>query len=362
MPDVRLLDPASEDYRIVAGLIRSAHEAVGAPENQWWNGNVGVLATTSRTRSRADLDGTIQVHPRHVIAPLHRAIGGGHDRWWNPKATRDAAYSVIYEGLRMAGPTGLEPKVNQPLDQPLDRALPAGDRSLDRALNEQLTYEITEAVMAANGLGDAYQADAPETALGGHGLSAGLLTSSVFRLNQVSTAPTAAARGLVDGLADATARPRQLVFNTLVQSVKTDRFGLAVTVVAETQQRGVLAAIEARGLEIDVTGVHRAAGREWARLSSMRVHTISTIEAAEKWGYAIGQDTAGVLVTAGNGLAELGSSTPEQDVVAEQPIARELTPDEVLGPQASPTGTPSTAGSAPAQRTGAERSGNQVVR
>ena len=349
MADGRLLDPSSGEYRIVAGLIRSAHQTVGTTGQQWWNGRIGVLPATSRTRSRADLDGTIQLHPRHVIAPLRRAEAGGRDRWWYPKATRDASYNVIYEGLRMAGPTGLKPGANQSLD----RALPAGDRSLDRALNEQLTYEIAERVMAENGLADAFEADPPEAANSGYGFSAGMLQP--FRINPLSTPSTAAARGLVDGLADATDRSPQLVLGTLAQSRKTERWSLAVSMVAETEQRGVLDALKANGLAVDFTEVSRAAGREWARLNGHQSLTISTVKAADDWGYAIGRDTAGVLVKAGKGLAEVGSRVPQRGVTeVQKPAAtRELSPDEVLGPQVSPAGTPTATGATSASRAAA---------
>ncbi|NUR99170.1 MAG: hypothetical protein HOV67_28420, partial [Kribbellaceae bacterium] len=250
-------------------------------------------------------------------------------------------------------------------NQPLDRALPYDVRSLDRALNEQLTYEIAEKVMTANGLGDAYEADAPETALGGHGITAGPLTSAVFRINQVSTAPTAAARGLVDGLAEAAGRPRQRLFNGMVQSLKTDRWGLGLNVVAESLHPGVLDVLEARGLLVDPTEVRREAGRAGAKVTSLRIHTISTILAADERGYAVGLETADVLARAGKGLADLGSKASELQVAVEQPAqaaTRELSPNDVLGPQVSPGGKPSTAGATPAQRAGAERPDHQAER
>ncbi|MGW7685878.1 hypothetical protein ACWGID_34355 [Kribbella sp. NPDC054772] len=360
MADGRQLDPSSDEYRIVAGLIRSAHESVGVTDSHWWNGRVGVLPTTSRTYSRTDRDGTIHLHPRNVIAPLRRAGAGGHDRWWNPKATRDASYSVIYEALRVASPTSARGEANKPLDS----ALPAGVRDLDRALTEQRTYEIAEHVMTQNGLGDAYEPDAPEVALGGHGLSAGPLNTSAFRLNNLSTVSTAAARGLVDGITDATGIPRDRVFDTLLRSAKGNRWAFATSLVAESRHRGVVTELAAKGIDVDATEVQRAAGREWARTSSFRKLTISTIEAAEQYGYAIGQDAAGVVIKAGQDLAAIEPENVERSGAdLSKPVTiRELSPAEVLAPQTPPTGTPSAPGTAATQRSGAERPEHQVDR
>lgn len=361
MADERLLDRASDDYRIVAGLIRSAQQEVGATGSQWWNGDIALLPATSRTRSRTDLDGTIHLHPRRVIAPLHRAAAGGHDRWWNPKATRDASYNVIYEALRTSGPTGL----SRTTTQPLDRALPADQAGLDRALTEQLTYELAERIMDRNGLGEAYEADPPEAAnLGGHGLMSGPLGNAIFRINQLSTTSTAAARGLVDGIAEASGAPRDEVFAALVRSPKPSRLSVGLTTVAEARSPGLVTELAAGGLQLNLTSAERAAGREWARLSSLRSITISTIDKAEQWGYAIGRDTAAVLVAAGNDAADRGSAILEgKPVDLSRPAgARELRPDEILGAQAPPGSTASGSGSASAQRTGAERPDRQVER
>ncbi|MEU4193919.1 hypothetical protein AB0E69_18610 [Kribbella sp. NPDC026611] len=321
----RLLDPSSDDYRRVAGLIRSAHRAVGATQTQWWNGQIALLRTLSSTRSRVDLDGTIHVHPRHVLGALRE-----HDL----SASRAASYDVVREALRMAGPTGLTSRPNQPLDQ----ALPANYGGLDRALAEQRAQEITAAVMAENGL--------PH------------LTTST---EVTSTAYAAAARGLVDRLTEACDRPREEVFDEVLRSEKTNRWVSAIVMVAEAQRPGLLDAMKLHGRDLNLMEEHRAAGRQWARLGTPPGREDLT---ATSRGYEIGRDTGGLLAGAGRAAGIVASAgldlNPRPEPRSAASATRELTPDELLGPQVSPTGTPTTTSTAPAVRPTPERPEHQT--
>jgi hypothetical protein len=237
-----LLDPSSAEYRVVAGIIESAHRRVGATRSQRWNGDLGVLSPLSRQRSRSDLDGTIHLHPRNVIGPLTRAHGGAGGRWWYPRAARDAAYNVIYEALRQSSRPSVRAK-DYEAGKPLDSELAFIDRNLDKALAEQRTYEIAEAVLGDNGMPHVYVEDPPEAAaLGGHGLSRGMM--SPFRVNIANTTETAGVRGFVDGLAAATGRDRDEVFGNLITEAKGSRWSRALQMAADPEVFSALSSEE----------------------------------------------------------------------------------------------------------------------
>lgn len=318
-----LLDPSSEEYRVVAGIIRSAHRRIGATESHRWNGDIGVLSTLSRQRSRSDLDGTIHLHPRNVINPLTRAHAGGGERWWYPRAARDAAYNVIYEALRHSSRPDLKPAPAEP-GKSLDSALRPGARSLDMALAEQRTYEITEAIMSENDLAQAYSEDPPEAAtVGGHGPATGMPTP--FRLTTWSTTATAAARGFVDGVQDASGLGREEVFDSLLTEAKASRWSLAFKLVTDQHHPGLLSDLPP-GTQLSVyQEVSRQATSEWNRGASPRRLMITTVEAATEWGYAIGRETADLVVDMAQALDKLPTA------VLTQEQARESAPDELEG-------------------------------
>lgn len=347
-----LLDPSSAEYRIVSGIIESAHRRVGAAGSQRWNGDLGVLSTLSRQRSRSDLDGTIHLHPRNVIGPLTRAHGGAGERWWYPRAARDAAYNVIYEALRQSSRPSVRVR-DYEAGKPLDAGLAFTDRSLDKALAEQRTYEIAEAVLGDNGMAHVYVEDPPEAAaLGGHGLSKGMI--SPFRVNPASTAQTAAARGFVDGLAAATGRDRDEVFDNLIAEAKGSRWSRALEIAADP---AVFSTLSPEQRSSAYTEASRHAAQQWSRLSSFRGLAISTVDAANQWGYAIGGDTAAVVVERAGGLAAPIAAEPQQAV--ESPATtREVSPSELFGAQAPLTGVkppPSAPGAAAGAASGPDR-------
>ncbi|GAB2641246.1 hypothetical protein [Kribbella swartbergensis] len=347
-----LLDPSSAEYRVVAGIIASAHRRVGATRSHRWNGDIGVLPTLSRQRSQADLDGTIHLHPRNVIGPLMRAHGGAGGRWWYPRAARDAAYNVIYEALRQSSKPSVRP-TDYDAGKPLDGGLALNARTLDQSLAEQRTYEIAEAVLGDNGMAQVYVEDPPEAAgLGGHGLSSGMVTP--FRVNPRATTATAGVRGFVDGLAAATGRGRDEVFDRLITEAKGSRWSLALQLVADPE---VFSRLSSEQRSSAYSEASRHAAQEWSRLSSFRSITISTVEAAEQWGYSIGLETADTVVKQANGLPTPVTAEPAQALRA--PAGnRELSPNDVLGAQAPLTGVKrpesapaaGTSSSAPAER------------
>ncbi|MET9272402.1 hypothetical protein [Kribbella sp. NPDC003557] len=378
MPD-GLLDPSSDEYRTIAGLIQAAHRRVGGTASQRWNGAIGVLPTLSRQRSRSDLDGTIRLHTRNVIAPLVRASGGADARWWYPRAARDAAYNVIYEALRQSSEPALRPVEAKP-GQALNDVLAPSARGLDQALCEQRTYEIAEQVLAENGLGHVYVEDPPEAAaLGGHGLSAGMVTP--FRLTPTSVTATAAVRGFVDEVHAHCGGGRDELVDMLVTQPKGSRWSLAAALVAEHQHPGATSELDTERAVAVYGALSRDAAHEWSRLTSLRAATISTVDAATHWGHAIGRDTATRVVAAGKEIAGKYETAPNRTTQdrarqdqARQPRAgtdvggkagggqdggslvegpgrsRELNPAEVLAAQAPPGGTQrSDVGAAAAQ-------------
>ncbi|HWD83962.1 MAG TPA: hypothetical protein VG497_33905 [Kribbella sp.] len=317
----RLLDRTSDEYRLIAGLISSAHRTVGATDSQWWNHRIGVLPRLSRIRSQVELDGTISLHPRHVIAALQRNGAG------DLQASRDASYEVVRQALRLAGPA----EVKRTPDQPLDQALPVNERDLDQALTAYRAAEITQHAMAQNAmpyLGTPFE----------------------------PTTHTVAVRGLVDRLAEACDRPRDGVADELLRSPKHGRWIAAIAIVAESERPGLLDAMEAEGLDLDLMEEHRAAGRQWARLGAARP---VTSPAAETSAYQIGRDTGGLLVVAGKGAADTGAAEFEELEAFESPVeeaaVREPSPAEVLGAQAPPGTASSGAVSGAAATHNAER-------
>ncbi|MEI8406242.1 MULTISPECIES: hypothetical protein [unclassified Kribbella] len=349
-----LLDRSSEEYRVVAGLIRSAQRRVGATESQRWNGDIAVLSPLSRQRSRSDLDGTIHLHPRNVIGPLMRAQAGQGGRWWYPRAARDAAYNVIYEALRQSSKTAVDPPPAEP-GKSLDSVLAPGARSLDMALAEQRTYEITHAVMSDNGMAHAYSDDPPEaTAIAGHGLSAGAVTP--FRLTPFSTTTTAAARGFVDGVQAASGLDHEEVFDRLLTEAKGSRWSQAFKLVADQRHPGLLSELPAERQMAVYRDVSRQAVREWSRESSARRVTISTVDAASEWGYAIGRDTADLVVGLAQDLDKPAAAEPTEEA-SRSTAHREMSPSEIFGAQAPLTAVtrPSSTPTASPGTTGAEQ-------
>lgn len=320
----RLLDPTSDEYRLIAGLTRSAFRMVGAGNTHGWNGGIRVLPRLSRTSSEVDLDGTISLHPRHLAALQHNGAG-------DLQASRDASYEVVREALRLAGPAEVKRTPNQPLDQ----ALPVNQRELDQALTAQRAAEITERAMAENAmpyLGTPFP----------------------------STMHTVAVRGLVDRLAEACDRSRDGVLDELIRSPKHSRWVGAIAMVAESERPGLMDAMEAAGDDLDLMEEHRAAGRLWARLGSPRAVTDPD---GERSAYAIGRDTGGLLANAGKGAAEIGAAGLDEfadlesrESLAEETAgaagaagaAREPSPADVLGAQPPPGTASNGAVNAPA--------------
>ncbi|MGZ0146322.1 hypothetical protein ACXJJ3_04575 [Kribbella sp. WER1] len=329
----RQLDPTSDEYRLVAGLIRSAHRMVGATDNSWWNNRVGVLPRLSRTRSQVDLDGTLSLHPRYVAA-LRR--NGADD----VQASRDASYEVVRGALRLVGEAEVTPTPGRTLDQ----ALPANQRDLDQALTAQRASEITERAMAENAMP---YSGAPFEA----------------------TTHTAAVRGLGDRLGEACGVPRDEALDQLIRSPKHSRWVTAIAMVAEAEDPGLLEAMEANDEDLDLSVENRDAGRQWARLGADRAVMSPGADAA---AYQIGRDTGGLLTTAGKAAAEVGAEALEESTELEDPEdleelegsaepeglkgfpgvegsagtgsgVREPSPAEVLGAQAPP-GTASGSG------------------
>ncbi|MEV5964471.1 hypothetical protein AB0L70_22050 [Kribbella sp. NPDC051952] len=339
------LDPASAEYRLITGLIDSARRRVGAEP---WTGRIGLMSSLSmRRRSRSEADGSIHLNPREVIAPLMQAQAGKPGSWMYPRAARDAAYTVIYEGLRQSSPI---PADAAQRGGALDRELSFGENMLDQALAEQRTYEIAQEVMAENGLADAYSVDPPEAALAGQGLNADMTTP--FRLNPTSASNTAAVKGLVDTVAAAGNRDRDDVFGSLITHDKTDRWAHVFRLVTAPADLSNLTQYQRKTA---FAAVSLEAGRKWSHVTSMRRHTISTIAKAEQWGYSIGVDTAAAVIYASHQVCGRESARP----VARQ----ELSPTDVLGAQAPFTGVKppgSTPAASTGQSTGAERPGPEV--
>jgi hypothetical protein len=398
----KLLDPSSGAYQVVAGIIEATHRRIGAKSSRW-NGDINRLAAFGRKRSESDLDGTIHLHPRTVINRLTRAQAGEGAGWLYPTAARDAAYNVIYEALRQtSSPTsrtlrGPGTPIYSVLDNPTIR--------LDEALCEQRAYEITKAVLSDNGLAHLYSEDAPETAqLAGHGLAAGWIG---FRLNGMSsTTLTSAARGFVDGLDAATAIGRDKVFDSLIRAKKSERWVAAFLTVADRHHPDLLSELPAKQRSSIFAEVNQQVCGEWKRVQSNRLLLVGTIPAAEQRGYAIGRDTADTIVRVAHDLPELvqrkfgptqqalradepartapedpapiqqppTSEQPAETAQQDQPAApegqgrgnvgdagREMSPSEVLGPQAPftavkpPSSAPVTDSGTPGQTAGPEK-------
>ncbi|WP_433168839.1 hypothetical protein [Kribbella sp. CA-247076] len=320
-----LLDPSSDAYRVVAGLIESTHRRVGATRSQRWNGDIDVLSTVARQRSRSDLDGTIHLHPRNVLDPLTRADGGRDARWWYPRAARDAAYTVIYEALRQSSRS-----TTAAVDATgtLDSGLPPAARSLDQALAEQRAYEIAADVLTENGLAEVYVEDPPEAAaINGHGLARGM--AGPFRVNPGSETRTAAARGFVERVADAADRGRDDVFDSLLTQAKQSRWSLAFKLVADKDHPGVLSGLAPEAAEAVYKDASRQAVLEWSRLSSLRPLTITSVGPAESWGADVGRAAADSVIRSAH---TLGEARP--DAAAVSAGRRELSPGDVLRAQA----------------------------
>ena len=299
-----LLDPSSDAYRVVAGIIESAHRRVGASESHRWNGQIGLLSGLGRSRS--DVDGTIHLHHRAVIDALTRTQAP----WWNAHAARDAAYYVVHEALRQASDSESSRR-----GTPLDVALPRGARSLDHALAQQRTYEVIEAVLADNGMAHVYSTEVPGAIRGGPLAS----RDNAFGPTTRSAAATGAARGLVDGLESAGKQSRNDVFDALLNHPKSQRWGLALALVAEQHGPALKAKLAAEPHL--VTQVSKRADIEWGRLETSSPKP--GFAGAPDFGYAIGFDTVKMVARSASYLA----GQPAREA------ARELTPGEVLGAQ-----------------------------
>ena len=326
-----VLDRSWDEYRLVAGLIKSAHRRIGATESRRWNGEIGLLSGLGRSRS--DVDGTIHLHRRAVIDALMRTRAP----WWYGHAARDAAYNVVYEALRQASDSEASRKFYS-----LDDALPRGARSLDHALAQQRTYEITEAVLADNGLAHVYSTEVPETIRGGPIAS----RDNAFGSATNAAAARGAARGLVDGLAAAGSHHRDEVFDALLNHPKSQRWGLALDLLAERHGPALRAKLAAEPHL--VTEVSKRADIEWGRLDSGWPRP--GFEDAPDFGYAVGRDTVKLVMRSASYLAEQSA----------REATRELTPQEVFGGQApfasvqAPV-SPSDVSTVPGQSPGAER-------
>jgi hypothetical protein len=322
-----LLDRSSEEYRLVAGLVESAYRQISAPKSRCWNGDIGLLSGIGRSRS--DPDGTIHLHQRAVVGALMRTQGGASSPWWYRNAGRDAGYNVVYEALRQAS----EVTSSSP-----------GLSSLDRALAQQRTYEITETVLAENGLAHV-SVDPPFMVQSGR-----LASSDAFGPTTRSTAATAAVRGLVDGLSQAAKESRDEVFDAMLAHPKSQRWGLALVMVADQYGHSLRAKLVTQPHLF--AEVSKRADIEWGRLESTSPRP--DLDEAPDFGYAIGLDTAKLIIRDADYLAR---HSPGK-------AGWELTPNDVLGPQASfnsvkpPESTPGVKGQPP----GAERQSPEAER
>jgi hypothetical protein len=335
----RDLDDSSAAYVQIKALIEAAHRAVGA-NHPWWNRTIKQQGMRDKGRSQTDLDGTIRLH-KDVIKALGQGVGR------DPQAAREAAYRVVYEALRTAGPH--DPTLPPRPNEALDKALPANQGQLDRALAAQRAEEITEPVMAAAGMGEAYLATPLERTDAGRGRPADQVRANRFSPDAELATARAAARGLVDRLAEASDKPREQAraraFDALITSPKPDRWIIAVGTLAEDARPRLLDRPEAA--EVDLGDAHRAANQQWARVGSARPVVPGRSDTAEEVAYQVGRDTGGVLVQAAKAVVRSipGGSAPEPQRVEAAPPPRELTPAELLGAQTPPDNRP--AGTAP---------------
>jgi hypothetical protein len=344
------LDRSSPAYRQIDALISAAHRTVGA-RTPWWNGTIKQLGRLDAGRSRTDLDGTILLH-RNVIKELGEAVGR------TPQKTRNAAYDVVYEALRTAGPHDLSPRPGNALD----KSLPANQRKLDQALAAERAAQLTESVMATAGMPEAYLATPIERTDAGRGLPADQAGSGRFAADPELATPRAGVRGLVDRLAEARDEPveqaRAHVYDELIRSPKPNRWITAISSAAEAQRPGLHATMEAMDWEPDQEHAHYAAGRQWARINSTEpiiparsgaARSGATRSGAEQAAYQIGRDTGGVLVQAANAAVRSVPGDPEPRPVEAASPPREVTPAELLAAQTPPGANPS--GAAPTAST-----------
>ncbi|MGW6275918.1 hypothetical protein [Kribbella sp. NPDC055071] len=351
------LDKSSAAYRQIQALISAAHRTVGAG-TPWWNGTIKRLGRMDTGRSRTDLDGTILLH-RNVIKELGQAVGR------TPQEARNAAYDVVSEALRTAGPHDLSPRPGNALD----KSLPANPGKLDRALAAERAAQLTESVMAAAGMSEAYLASPIERTDAGRGLPADRAWSARFAADPELALPRAGVRGLVDRLAEARDEPleqaRAHVYDELIRSPKANRWITAINSVAEARRPGLHATMEAMDWEPDQEDAYYAAGRQWARINATEPlipartgarrsgarRSGADASAGEQAAYQVGRDTGGVLVLAADAAVRSvpGGPEPEPRPVEAASPPHEVTPAELLAAQTPPATNPS--GAAPTAST-----------
>ena len=209
------LDPSSAEYRLIAGIVRTAADTLGRPI--WWNGRI-VARPAPYDVGRVQPDGTLELQREATLDPIVAALAGPELDKTAVAAAVNAFTTVVHEGAHLVSRDGDE-LAGHPVDT-------AEAIALDEGLIERWTHHHVDDVLHRAGVDR-------------------VLPQVIGReLHDAYPAYTKATQTLVEGVAAMTGRSADDLEAELLKTERAHRWNRLVDAVAAHELGGELTEAE----------------------------------------------------------------------------------------------------------------------